>query len=290
MGYYGSACANLLLPVQCPGAESRLAETLFLPLMTAPPAFTTLGAGPTVLMLHDLFGGHLTFAPQVESFAGAGYRAVAWDMPGYGRSAPIEPYGFKGLAQSCADLIEGLRCGSVILIGHGMGGMVAQELVARRPELVSRLVLCASLAQGARIAGTEAGAEAPLLAEGETLAQLAEQQLPRLIGPGALPEGLGLASHAMGQVSPGTYRRAVEEAGYFNRQAELSRIHVPTLLVGGEFDRLAPPETMRRMVDAIGGSATLAVLRGVGHLPQLEAPDDFDGAVLNFLSLPRLLH
>jgi len=280
-------------PLPCPRYPDSVSSFVAIDLpsrMTAPPAFTTLGAGPTILMLHDLFGGHLSFAPQVETFAGAGYRAVAWDMPGYGRSAPVEPYGFKGLAQCCADLIDGLRCGSVILIGHGMGGMVAQELVARRPELVSRLVLCASLAQGSRIEGALAGEETPVLADGETMAQLADFHLPRLTGPGALPEGLGLARHAMGQVSPVTYRRAAEASAHFNRQAELSRIHVPTLLVGGEFDRLAPAEPMHRMADAVGASATVAVLRGVGHWPQLEAPDDFDGAVLGFLSLPRLLH
>ena len=64
------------------------------------PTFTTLGSGPTVLMLHDADGDHLTFAPQVETLATSGYRAVAWDMPGYGRSAPVEPYTFKALAQS----------------------------------------------------------------------------------------------------------------------------------------------------------------------------------------------
>ena len=55
--------------------------------MTALPHFMMLGDGPTVVMLHGVGGGHLAFAPQVESFAAAGYRAVSWDMPGYGRSA-----------------------------------------------------------------------------------------------------------------------------------------------------------------------------------------------------------
>src|SRR4051795_4538435 len=102
--------------------------------MTSVPAFTTLGGGPTVLMLHGIGGGHLSFAPQVETLAGSGYRAVAWDMPGYGHSAPIEPYNFKGLAQSCITLIESLLAadevsaadrplnsrqgGGVVLVGH----------------------------------------------------------------------------------------------------------------------------------------------------------------------------
>jgi pimeloyl-ACP methyl ester carboxylesterase len=102
--------------------------------MNALPAFTSLGAGPTLLMLHDAIGGHLTFAPQVESFASAGYRAVAWDMPGYGRSTPIEPYSFKGLAQSCIELIQALKAGSVVLLGQGVGGLVAQEVARAGPS------------------------------------------------------------------------------------------------------------------------------------------------------------
>ena len=80
------------------------------------PNFTALGGGPTVVLLHGIGGGHLAFAPQVETLASNGYRAVAWDMPGYGHSAPIEPYTFKGLAQSCIQLIETLKCDNVALV------------------------------------------------------------------------------------------------------------------------------------------------------------------------------
>src|SRR5690606_19643871 len=103
------------------------------------PAFTVLGGGPTVVMLHGIGGGHLSFAPQVETLAASGYRAVAWDMPGYGHSAPIEPYTFKGLAESCLSLIDSLKCDTVTLVGHSMGGMVAQEVMARRPGKINRL-------------------------------------------------------------------------------------------------------------------------------------------------------
>ena len=72
------------------------------------PTFSTLGTGETVVMLHGIGGGHLSFAPQVETLAYVGYRAVAWDMPGYGYSRPIEPYTFKGLAEACIRLIDAL--------------------------------------------------------------------------------------------------------------------------------------------------------------------------------------
>jgi len=262
--------------------------------MSTIPTFSTLGAGPTILMLHGIGGGNLAFAPQVETFAGSGYRAVAWDMPGYGRSAPIEPYTFKGLAQSCIALIEGLQCGSVILLGHSMGGMVAQEVVARRPELVSRLILCGTSPAFGKPDGDwqrrfVAERSAPLDA-GRTMAELAEQLVPQMIGPGALPEGVKLATHCMAQVSPATYRRALEALVSFDRKANLPNIHVPTLLVAGEHDKNAPPAVMKKMADAIAGSSYIE-MKGIGHLQNLEAPEDFDGLVLNFLALPpRLLH
>lgn len=257
------------------------------------PNFTVLGSGPTVLMLHGIGGGHLAFAPQVETFAGSGYRAVAWDMPGYGRSAPIEPYTFKGLAQSCAQLIESLKCGSVALIGHSMGGMVAQELVARRPELVTSLVLSGTSASFGKPDGDwqqrfVAERTAPLDA-GKTMAELAAVLVPQMIGPGALPEGVRLAEQCMAQVNPSTYRRALEALVTFDRRDDLARIHVPTLLLAGEHDRNAPPAVMKKMAAAIPGSTYLE-LKGIGHLANLEAPDEFDGAVLNFLALPRILH
>jgi pimeloyl-ACP methyl ester carboxylesterase len=258
------------------------------------PAFTVLGAGPTVLMLHGIGGGHLSFAPQVETLASSGYRAVAWDMPGYGHSAPIEPYNFKGLAQSCIALIESLNCGDVALVGHSMGGMVAQEVMARRPELVSKLVLCGTSASFGKPEGEWQRAfiaqrTAPLDA-GKSMAELAEVLVPQMVGPGSLPEGVRLATHCMGLVPASTYRRALEALVTFDRRTNLPRIHAPTLVVAGEHDRNAPPAVMKKMADAIPRSTYLE-MPGIGHLQNLEAPDEFDGLLLNFLALPReLLH
>ena len=277
--------------------------------MTPLPAFTMLGSGPTVLMLHGIGGGHLAFAPQVEALASQGYRAVAWDMPGYGRSAPIEPYTFKGLAQSCIALIEALVAGGsdqhavrarggLTLLGHSMGGMVAQEVVARRPDLVSKLVLCGtSSAFGRKPDGQSAddwqrnfvqSRTAPLDA-GQSMAELAHTLVPAMAGSAALPEGLKLATHCMSQVPATTYRHALEALVTFDRRSNLSSIHVPTLLIAGEHDRNAPPSVMKKMAEAISGSTYLE-MKGVGHLMNLEAPDEFDGALLNFLALPRILH
>lgn len=257
------------------------------------PNFTILGSGPTVLMLHGIGGGHLAFSPQVEALANAGFRGVAWDMPGYGRSAPIEPYTFKGLAQSCVDLIDALQCQHVALLGHSMGGMVAQEVVARRPDLVSRLILCGTSPSFGKPDGDWqrdfiASRTAPLDA-GQTMAELAATLVPQMIGPGSLPEGVTLASHCMAQVHPATYRRALQALVTFDRRASLAGIHVPTLLVAGEHDRNAPPAVMQKMAEKIARSR-YAEMHGIGHLQNLEAPEEFDALVLDFLANPGTVH
>jgi len=213
-------------------------------------------------------------------------------MPGYGHSAPIEPYTFKGLAESCIALIEALDAGDVALVGHSMGGMVAQEVMARRPELVSKLVLCGTSPAFGKPGGQwqrefVAQRTAPLDA-GQTMAQLAEVLVPAMVGPAALIEGVRLATHCMSLVPASTYRRALEALVTFDRRANLGQIRVPVLMVAGENDRNAPPVVMKKMADAIP-DATYLEMKGIGHLQNLEAPDDFDGLLLNFLALPREL-
>ena len=257
------------------------------------PHFSALGSGPMVLMLHGAAGGYRSFAPQVEHYAWAGYRAVAWDMPGYGLSAPVEPYGVRGLAQSCERLIEALlpqeASGperSVVLIGHGLGGMVAQELVMRRPDLVNRLVLCASTSGPDSGWADDAHAQlAQLDAHQGSMQGLAGEVLPQQTGPLALAEGVRLAQHCMAQVSPVTYRHALQAQAGFDRDAALSHIHVPTLLLAGEYDRCASGQAIERMAGKIEGSRWVQ-LPGVGHWLPLEAPDAFDALVLDFLREP----
>lgn len=258
------------------------------------PTFTTLGSGPTVLMLHDADGDHLTFAPQVETLATAGYRAVAWDMPGYGRSAPVEPYTFKALAQSCLALIDALRCGPVTLVGHGMGAMVALEVTLRQPVQVRRLVLCAggppldAQAHADWVAPRQQALQA--VEAGGSMEQLAQTLVPQCIAPGALPEGVRLAHHALSQVYAGAYRRALEALPTFSRgAAELAQLHVPALLVSGGQDRCTPPDALEALAQVLPDAEHLS-LPHVGHWPQLEDPEGFDGALLDFLARRRILH
>lgn len=261
--------------------------------MSTLPSFSSSGSGPLLLMLHGIGGGQAAFSRQVESFSQGGYRAAAWDMPGYGQSPMVEPYTFATLADACIRLLEHLLHGQggrhaegAILLGHSIGGMVALEVVARRPDLVERLILCGTSPAFGKADGDWQRAfiaqrTAPL-DQGLGMADMAASLVPRMAGPQADPAGVTAAIACMGRVSQAAYRRALGALVTFDRRADLGSIRVPTLLLAGEHDGNAPSSVMKKMAQAIPGSAYLE-LEGIGHLQNLEAPDRFERAVLDFL-------
>jgi pimeloyl-ACP methyl ester carboxylesterase len=251
------------------------------------PAFTERGTGRTaVVMLHGVGGGKEAFAAQLQPIADAGYRAVAWDMPGYGDSPAITPYDMAGLARALVALLDALHADRAVLLGHSMGAMVALEAVARTPARVAGLVLSA----GSPAFGKPDGAWQQVflgdrlgpLDQGKTMADVAQRLVPSMIGEGWSPEGVALATATMSRVSPATYRAALHALMGFDRRESLAGIRVPTLAIAGACDSAAPPAVMEKMAARIPG-ARYVVLAGAGHLANMEQPQVFNAAVLAFL-------
>ena len=105
------------------------------------------GEGPTVVFLHGIGADCDSFAFQLEAFAQAGYHAVSWDMPGYGRSASLTPMTFPGLAERLHQLLDELAEPAVHLVGHSIGGMILQQLArtALRPTISGQSCLASGL-------------------------------------------------------------------------------------------------------------------------------------------------
>lgn len=160
----------------------------------------------------------------------------------------------------------------------------------RRPDLVNRLVLSGSTS-GPESGWTVDAHDQLQQLDGPqqgSMRALAEVVLPAQTGPLAMPEGVRLAQYCMAQVSPVTYRLALQAQAAFDRDAALAHIHVPTLLLTGEHDRCAPGHAIARMAGKIEGSRWVQ-MPGTGHWLQLEAPDAFDALVLDFLGTPERL-
>ena len=109
------------------------------------PSFTELGSGDTaVFLLHGVGGGHGAWAQTQPVLASEGFRCIAWDAPGYGASPNVNPYTTAELAKALLALIAHVGARRNVLLGHSMGGMIAQETMALDPERIHGLILSAT--------------------------------------------------------------------------------------------------------------------------------------------------
>ncbi|VVE88760.1 alpha/beta fold hydrolase [Pandoraea bronchicola] len=264
-------------------------------MMTLPiPTCRTAGDGPlTLVLLHGIGGNRHVWPAQFETFVTAGYRVVAWDMPGYGESAMPAEATMASLADSLRTLLDTLGPSRFVLVGHSMGGMVAQELMARGAPFtrdIAALVLCGTSPAFGKPDGDfqrefVRQRTAPLDA-GKTLREMAEAIVPGMLGEpdAAAREGAhALAVDAMGALTPDAYRAALQALVGFEQRTALARLAVPVLLIAGEHDTNAPPKVMARMAESIP-DARYVCLPGAGHLMNLTHPAAFDAEVRAFLA------
>ncbi|HVO15890.1 MAG TPA: alpha/beta fold hydrolase [Alphaproteobacteria bacterium] len=251
------------------------------------PAAAVEGKGPsTVVFLHGVGGDRESWTPQLKAFS-ARFRAVAWDCPGYGASAPLEPMTFPGLAASLLALLDRLGAARAHIVGQSFGGMIAQEFAATFPERVRSLVLTGTSPAFGRADGDfqkrfVAERLAPLDA-GKTMAELAQGIVGSLVGDDPDPAGVKAAVASMSRVAPATYRASMLCIVGFDRREALGRIAVPTLVLAGSRDTNAPAPMMEKMASKIPG-ARYVCLEGAGHLANLEQPAAFNEIVLKFLT------
>lgn len=234
----------------------------------------------SIVLLHGIGG---------PSWDGMVPGALDWPMPGFCGTAPLPEMTFPALAVALRDALDAAGIARATLVGHSMGGMLAQEVAATWPERVARLVLYATTpAFGGRDpAFAEAFLRARLapLEGGRGMAAAAPDMLADMFAPDADPQALPRAVAALAAVPEAVYRETIRCLTTFDRRADLARIAAPTLLLAAEHDQAAPVRTMQRMAEAIRGSR-LQVLPGLGHLAHLERPEAVRAALHAFLSEP----
>jgi 3-oxoadipate enol-lactonase len=240
---------------------------------------------PPLLFLHGIGGAARVWRGQLDFFSDR-YRTIAWDMPGYGRSAPPEKFSIPALADALRDFLQQVGATKPILVGHSIGGMIVQQLLATNPRIAGAIVLAQTSPAFGRADGDwqKSFIEARLgpLDRGETLASLAPSLVKELVGDNPDIGGMELARECMASVPEATYRATMLAMLGFDQRNALKDIVVPTLLLSGSKDKNAPAPMMAKMATYIP-SAKYIELEGVGHLANLERPGAFNAALDSFL-------
>src|SRR5471030_1148778 len=97
-------------------------------------------AFPPLVFLHGIGGAARSWRGQLDAF-GDRYRAVAWDMPGYGGSVPLPAVSIATLASALQDFLQQVGATKPVLVGHSIGGMIVQQLLADEPAIALAAVL-----------------------------------------------------------------------------------------------------------------------------------------------------
>jgi len=239
----------------------------------------TGGTGEPIVLMHAITGTSESWAPQIEALSKAGYRVIAYDRRGWGRSETDTATGTQPghAADDLHALADHLSLARFHLVGVAGGGFVALDYAATHPERLSRLVIAASTGSVAdkEIQDVIARIEIPGI-----------RSLPghfREVGAsyrGTNPEGvkrwLDIEEQARQAGAPTQPLRSP------NTYAKLATITTPTLVVAADADLLAPPALMKLWARHVKGAQWTTVPEA-GHSIAWEQPAIFNDVVLRFL-------
>jgi len=256
------------------------------------------GAGQRPLLLvHGFTGAKEDFTPWLDQLAAAGWHAVAPDLRGHGDSSkpPDESsYSFKLMADDGLRLADALGWDQFVLLGHSMGGMVAQFMAIAEPSRLTGLILMDTAHGPLENLSPElvAGAVAVVRAEGMgALANLTAGQEGPLDTPAhqelldSKPGYAEFCDRKLRATSPALYAAmAPEFISAPDRLESLRQLpaSLPVLVIVGEQDKPFLGHS-QRLTEAIGG-ATMTMIPAAGHSPQFENSDLWWAELTAFLA------
>lgn len=213
-----------------------------------------------------------------------GIRAIRFDKRGHGLSDEGGRFGIDDLADDAAALIEHLGLGPVVFVGLSIGGMIAQSLAARRPDLVRAVVLSNT---AVRMGSAESWAQRIGAVQDAGLASIADTIMERWFAAPfrARPE-LALWRNMVIRTSATGYVAACAALAAADLTAGTRGLRLPVLVIAGDQDGSSPAELVRATADLIPG-ADFRIIADAGHLPCVEQPSAYAALLRPFLQENR---
>jgi 3-oxoadipate enol-lactonase len=244
-----------------------------------------------IVFLHGIGGLARGFDAHIAYFAQRGFQAIASNQPGYGGEPLVAPYSFEAAARILHAHLNTQPNEPTVLVGHSMGGMLAQTLAIMNSAFARPLNLVALvLAQTSPAFGNNDGQfqkrfiadrTAPL-ENGKTMADVAAKLVPSMVGPNCSDLIRSFCADLMAEVPEQTYRAALGALVQFDARPNLAVITLPVLCLGAEYDKTAPALVLEKLASKLP-RGHFANLPELGHLAPFENPELFCTTIEHFL-------
>ncbi|SHG88475.1 3-oxoadipate enol-lactonase [Marivita hallyeonensis] len=210
-----------------------------------------------------------------------GLRYIRYDKRGHGLSeCTPAPYAMGTLVRDVERLMDHLDLRDVIFVGLSIGGMIAQGLAAKRLDLVRAMVLSNT---GAKIATREMWAERIAGVEAGGIEALADSVMQRWFSDTfRKTDGFHAWRNMLVRQPAEGYIGCSHAISGTDFMTPTSGLRLPTLGIAGSEDGSTPPDLVRETVDLIPGSQ-FHLIRGAGHLPCVEKPEEYARVLLEFI-------
>jgi 3-oxoadipate enol-lactonase len=241
------------------------------------------GGGPPLVLFHSLLSDRASFDRIVPKLSQT-FRVVVPELPGFGQSAAVSG-GLAAVAARMADAVRDAANGEkTIVLGNGYGGFVALQMAIDHPDVAARLVL-ADCGAAFSESGRQAFRNMAAVSAVKGLSAITDVAMRRLFAADFQEQNLDLMRdrrEAFLRTDAGVFQEACEALAGLDLRPKLSQVTVPVLVLVGEHDEATPPPMSHELAAGLR-NARLVVLPGCAHVPQLQEPGLFLGAIEEFL-------
>jgi pimeloyl-ACP methyl ester carboxylesterase len=237
---------------------------------------------PALVFLHGFNGSSKSWACQFAHFTGQ--TVIAIDAPGFGESQPVDG-GMVAIADEVAALIASLFTGKVVIIGHSMGGMLAQVLGATHPDICQAIILSCTHKGRAQPVGSPLGAAVQeRIQQREVMddASYGALRVSKMLSGKIDPQIRAFLAAVAGEIRVEGIRCGGFAMQYLDTSPFLNKITAPVAIFSGANDIVVKPAAAAALKAALP-LARHWLIRGVGHAPYCEDAASFNSAIEQFL-------
>ncbi len=242
------------------------------------------GNGPPLVLLHSLLSDRASFDRIVPELSKS-FRVVVPELPGFGESDPVSG-DLAAVGDRMAEAVNDCADGEdVIVLGNGYGGFIALQMAIRHPNIATKLIL-ADCGAAFSEPGRQAFRNMAAAARTKGLPAITDVAMRRLFAPEfqqANPDLMHDRREAFLRTDPDVFRAACEALAELDLRPQLDRVKIAVLVLVGEQDEATPPPMSHEIAAGLP-QASLKIIPGCAHVPQLQSPSAFLAAIGEFLA------